>query len=198
MSSIDLCLDGLERRGFNVWPGFVGPELLHAAITQINENEQQGLFKRAQVGQGALRQERDDIRKDKIQWLSEKPEGAAGELMTRLIELKDHLNTRLFLGLWSFEAHYSLYQPGSFYQRHRDVFSTDDTRVVSVVLYLNEPGWKEEDGGKLVLYPANHAPVEVLPEGGTLVVFLSRDLDHEVTEARRLRRSFTGWFKLRA
>jgi SM-20-related protein len=71
--------------------------------------------------------------------------------------------------------------------------------VVSVVLYLNLD-WGEADGGRLRLYleRAGEPPFEdVVPEGGTLAVFLSERFAHEVLPAARERLSLTGWFRRR-
>ena len=99
-------------------------------------------------------------------------------------------------GLAEYEGHYALYPPGASYARHRDRFRDDDTRVLSCVLYLNE-GWRREDGGALRLYVEGGRAIDVRPEGGTLVAFLSGRFDHEVLPARRPRLALTGWFRRR-
>ncbi|MFP5505881.1 MAG: 2OG-Fe(II) oxygenase, partial [Gammaproteobacteria bacterium] len=40
--------------------------------------------------------------------------------------------------------------------------------------------------------------IDVLPQGGTFVCFLSDRFHHEVLPATRERMSVTGWFKVRA
>ena len=47
------------------------------------------------------------------------------------------------------------------------------------------------------LYLADGRELDVLPEAGTLVVFLSADLPHEVLPATRERLSLTGWLRRR-
>ena len=66
-------------------------------------------------------------------------------------------------------------------------------RVVSFILYLNS-GWAAEDGGALRIFEPHErgcgtpesqvAPFmeDVLPEGGTLVLFMSGDVEHLVRE----------------
>ena len=93
------------------------------------------------------------------------------------------------------EAHYAIYPPGTRYGRHRDRFRDDDARVLSCVLYLND-AWTHDDGGALRLYDGDGA-IDVLPEGGRLVAFLSADFEHEVLPARRERLSIAGWFRRR-
>ena len=110
--------------------------------------------------------------------------------------LRGELNRQLFLGLEDFECHFALYEPGAFYQKHVDRFRDDDRRAVSAVLYLNEE-WLAEQGGALRLYPEGVEPRDVLPQLGTLAVFLSANLPHEVLPATRERLSLTGWFRRR-
>ena len=61
--------------------------------------------------------------------------------------------------------------------------------------------WRAEDGGQLRLYLDESRDEEfhdVMPEGGTLVCFLSDGFWHEVLPATRARLSLTGWFRRRA
>ena len=85
-------------------------------------------------------------------------------------------------------------------------------RVVSFVLYLNRD-WQRSNGGALRLFPAHermpehergHSSAEselagftedVAPEGGTLVVFMSGDVEHQVRVTRAQRQCIVGWFK---
>ncbi len=74
-------------------------------------------------------------------------------------------------------------------------------RVVSCILYLNQD-WQPEDGGALKIYAGNELstlplPMQVLPQGGRLVTFISDRFPHEVLPATRDRMSLTGWFRVR-
>jgi SM-20-related protein len=137
------------------------------------------------------------IRGDRIAWLEDSAALPAEQrLRVALEELRLAMNRRLALGLFEFEGHYALYPRGARYARHRDRFRDDDTRVLSCVLYLND-AWSSADGGQLRLHLANTVR-DVMPHGGTLVVFLSEAFDHEVLPASRDRVSLTGWFRRRA
>lgn len=136
-------------------------------------------------------------RGDRILWWREPFTDERAELLQELDGLREGLNRELFLGLQTFEGHFAEYAPGAGYERHRDTFRDDDSRLLSLVAYLND-SWGKEDGGELVLYPHGNAPVVVGPLGGTLVLFLSREMWHEVRPACRSRRSVTGWFRVRA
>lgn len=93
--------------------------------------------------------------------------------------------------------HFALYAPNAFYKRHLDQHKNQDTRVLTVVTYLNE-SWEDSDGGELQIYLEHGQTVKVKPRAGTLVCFLSSEYEHEVLPAKRERASLTGWFRKRA
>jgi SM-20-related protein len=81
-----------------------------------------------------------------------------------------------------------------------DVFRNDDRRELSLICYLNERDWDIRDGGELVLYlpgKTNENVKVIHPMPGQLVLFLSREIEHEVKPALRNRMSLTGWLKTR-
>lgn len=137
------------------------------------------------------------IRRDKTRWLARESVVQAAYLdVMETVRLA--LNRSLFLGLFSYEAHYAVYEPGGFYARHLDAFKGARNRVVSTVFYLNE-NWAREDGGELAIFSHGEAsePVALIaPELGTLAVFLSEDIPHEVRQAQRERYSIAGWFRV--
>lgn len=79
-------------------------------------------------------------------------------------------------------------------------------RVVSFILYLNRD-WDAKNGGALRIFPAHERgdgstasqqtghTVDVLPEGGTLVLLMSGDVEHLVRETRCPRQCLVGWFR---
>jgi SM-20-related protein len=68
--------------------------------------------------------------------------------------------------------------------------------MVSAVIYLTHD-WLPEHGGQLRMFLKDGAQYDVQPTGGSLVVFLSGDMPHEVLPATRDRLSLTGWFRRR-
>src|SRR5690606_40913567 len=84
---------------------------------------------------------------------------------------------------------------GAGYSRHLDRFKDNPLRTVSVVLYLNSQ-WQPGDGGELRLH-LPEGSVDVAPRAGTLAVFMSDSILHEVLPARRQRASLVGWFRRR-
>lgn len=136
-----------------------------------------------------------ETRRDLIYWIGDGVLSDAQKILySKMGNLIRLLNENLYLGIWSHEFHYSIYPEGCFYKKHVDCFKNSSSRVVSVILYLNEI-WEEKNGGELVLHLDREE--KVLPLGGRLVCFLSEDLHHEVLSCAKERRSFTGWLKRR-
>ena len=81
----------------------------------------------------------------------------------------------------------------------RDVEQWRNFRVLTAILYLNAHDWSAEDGGMLRCYAPDAPPsapcsLEVVPKGGTVAVFPSCTVAHEVFPARRPRYAITLWF----
>ena len=67
-------------------------------------------------------------------------------------------------------------------------------RSISLLLYLTPPDWRTEvDGGALRVHRQNAAPLDVEPHAGTLVLFDSASVPHEVLPTRRERTVVVGW-----
>jgi SM-20-related protein len=159
-----------------------------------------GAFRPAGVGRGAAFRIEPESRGDRMLWIdAERPSPAQAFWLARVERLRRTLNSRLFLGLFGFEAHLALYPAGARYATHLDRFADASQRRVSLVLYLNE-AWSPEAGGALRLYldEADRAPWrDVEPRGGTLVAFLSDAIHHAVLPASRERLSVVGWLTRR-
>jgi SM-20-related protein len=194
-AAVSAVVEGLVERGWAVVPDFLPPACVAALAAELDTRLARGEFREAAVGAGANRAVRRDVRSDLIHWVTGDGGEAEVAALAALESLRVELNGALQLGLHELECHYALYPPGAYYARHLDRSPAGVERVVSVVLYLN-PEWGDGDGGELRLYPVDE-PVDVRPEGGTLAVFLSERLEHEVLPARRPRSSLTGWFRRR-
>ena len=186
-------VDRLADSGFCACPEFRPTG--HVAALARDARERLAEFQPA--GTGGRHERQVQVRGDSTLWLD--PPGATEpqqQVLARFEALRLALNRALQLGLLDFECHYALYPPGTFYRRHRDRLAGDARRVVSCVLYLNQ-GWRDHDGGELRLYLPAGTPLDIRPEGGTLVAFLSERFEHEVLSAQRERLSLTGWFRQR-
>ncbi|MFC5694957.1 2OG-Fe(II) oxygenase [Pseudomonas sp. GCM10022186] len=188
-------VDDLASQGWSHQRLALPAELTAALAGECRARAAAGSLAPASVGRGEGQQIREGVRGDSIHWLERGQSATSDAYLDLMDELRQRLNRELFLGLEDFECHFALYPPGAFYQKHLDRFRDDDRRAVSVVAYLNAD-WQPEQGGALRLYP-EQGERDVLPEGGSLVVFLSAELPHEVLPASRERLSLTGWFRRR-
>ena len=103
------------------------------------------------------------------------------------------------------EMLYAYYPSGGFYRRHKDAVSGSASilRCYSLLLYLNQ-SWKKEDGGELRMHfdsggdflatgeEPNYLDVE--PKAGTLVLFRSDKVPHEVLDTYTERLAVAGWY----
>jgi SM-20-related protein len=196
MKNSALLINQLAEHGWAIITDLLAPATIVALTAEANSLWTGAAFKAAGVGRGEAFQVRADIRSDHILWLDEAnltaPQSAYFDAMN---QLQQELNAQLFVGVQSLEAHYAVYPPGAFYQKHLDRFSTADERILSCSLYLN-PDWDESDGGALRLYEGERS-FDVYPHAGTFVLFRSDAIVHEVLPAQRERFSLTGWFKRR-
>ena len=192
--------DELAAKGWAVVDDFVSPEW----AAELREEQQalalRGAFRHAGIGREAAYQLDSAARGDQILWLDQgNALSAQQQYLVRLENLRQAVNRDLFLGLYELETHAAIYPPGSFYRRHVDGFRRGNLRTLTVILYLN-PRWHAEDGGALRLYLDSDPDsefLEVMPESGRLITFLSERFPHEVLATRRHRSSITSWFSRR-
>ncbi|MGI4839779.1 MAG: 2OG-Fe(II) oxygenase [Janthinobacterium lividum] len=189
-------VDDLAERGWSQQNLFLPQGLTLELAAECRKRSRAGELAPAAVGRGVSQEVREGIRGDRIQWIEPGESAPCDAYLHIMDSLREVLNRSLFMGLEEFECHFALYPPGAFYRRHVDRFRDDDSRMVSVVLYLNT-GWVPGDGGELRLYLKGDVAHDVAPIGGSLVVFLSGDMPHEVLPAERDRLSLTGWFRRR-
>ncbi len=171
------------------------PNLLNNSLWRESQITPPLALQQANIGRNADRALNATVRNDKILWIDQQTRtGTAWIAWADTLRLS--LNRSLFLGLHSFESHFALYAPGGFYRRHHDAFHGQSNRLLSVVLYLNQ-NWVAADAGELVLYTGPNSTTELVvkPELGTLVVFLSEDIAHEVLVTSKDRHSIAGWYR---
>lgn len=134
------------------------------------------------------------IRGDMIYWLDRNHEDVYEDAFFDIMDaFVKYLNETCYTGIRSYEFHYTLYEPGSFYKKHVDQFRHNDSRKYSMIMYLNND-WKESDGGMLCIHHANDIQ-NISPNSGKSVFFQSNELAHEVLVTHVPRMSITGWLK---
>lgn len=197
---LDAIADRLASQRWLVIAHWLDPPLQRALLECARERAQAGLLNPARIGRATELRSASEVRGDAIQWLEvDDPADCVGALLQQLDQLRAALNERLYLGLVEIEAHFAHYPPGSRYQRHLDRFRSDDARALSAVIHLGEP-WHGEHGGELRLYlegPDGETSIDLPPEPGQLVLFLSGEIEHEVLPTRRGRYSVACWMRQR-
>lgn len=201
LSLFESIANNLVDKGYSISLDALPKNLASLLLQQVNELADEN-FKRAGIGRAKDHVINDAIRTDEICWITGNTE-ASGAWIKWAGSLQNYLNKHLFLGLFSFESHFSHYGKGDFYKQHKDAFKGEDNRVLSVVVYLNQD-WSPEDGGELIIYPEQDLDsgtiagnkITVIPNAGTIVVFLSEEFPHEVLPALRDRYAIAGWFRL--
>ncbi len=196
LSLLDSVADSLALNSYAIIDNFLSDEEALDCLDVLQENKEEGNFKKAGIGTLGMHQIDKTIRGDEIKWLDNQNLSSASQVyMDQVGAMMRYFNRTLFLSLKDFECHFAHYPSGTFYKRHLDLLKLSDHRKLSFVLYLN-PNWKEGDGGELLLYLQENGEektVTVNPILGRLVVFRSEILEHEVALAHKSRHSITGW-----
>ncbi len=194
---IENILKDIEQQGWSIQENFFQKELTQDLKATVISLREQGVLKQAGIGRKKDFHIEQSIRSDEISWFDEsKLSPSQEEFLSITKQLQDAINERFYLGLFELEVHFALYAPNAFYKRHLDQHKNQDTRVVTIISYLNE-NWRDDDGGELQIYLKNGKTISVQPKEGTLVCFMSAEFEHEVLPAKRERASLTGWFRKR-
>ncbi len=165
-------------------------QLLKSAQNKLTSS----LFRKAHITE---HQKPDElIRNDSIYWLdpgnshmTDSDRQTLQTLETLTLEIKNYFR----ISLTEVECHFSIYPPGHFYQRHRDVTALNNRRVFSFVIYLN-PEWTTDDAGELVAYDGGKTLFKIKPEMGQMILFRS-DIEHEVLPTKKTRYALSGWIR---
>jgi SM-20-related protein len=193
--AIDRIALALAATGRIVLDGCLPPALGAALRERASAIEAEGELKLAGIGRGQAHSLNAAMRSDAIRWLSP-DDPAEAAYLNWMEQLRLGLNQRLYLGLFDYEAHFAVYEPGAYYRKHLDAFQGAGNRVLTTVYYLN-PQWTPEDAGELLIYDSDDRLLEtVKPEFGKLAIFLSATHPHEVAATRRKRYSIAGWFRI--
>ena len=165
-------------------------------LATLEERYVDGRFREARIGQGSNEVLRADIRSDTIEWIEkDDPQISVQTWLKEVDELRCLLNEAFFLSTETYECHFSCYEIGGAYQKHYDRIRGKSTRVLSIILFLNE-NWQDEDDGRLLIYESKDPKklaATIKPELGTLLIFDSDKIPHEVQVTKRRRLSLTGW-----
>ena len=192
-------IEKLGQVGYAVIDHFIDADLTQSLAQQAQSLKQTGTMKKAATG--LKRDTHQEFRGDFIHWIEASEASPEEQFYLALMdEIKAAINQAFFLGLFELESHFAVYPAGAGYQKHLDQFIGTEERKITCILYLNED-WQEADGGQLRMYLSpteTNEFVDIEPQGGRLVMFVSSDFLHEVLPAKRERVSITGWFRTRS
>lgn len=201
-------LQDLNANGYVIIENFLPDDLQESLRRDVRTLRDKGKFKVAKIGQDATNTLNTNIRvaetcflgKDK---LTDTPDASRSKLYDVLDQIRVDLPQPLDASLSEFL--YAYYPSGGFYRRHRDAIpgSASMLRKFSLLMYLNK-NWVEENGGKLRMHmdsggdelPPGEEPnyLDVSPKGGTLVLFNSDQVPHEVLDTESERIAIVGWY----
>lgn len=191
---LELIAEQLDGNGIAVVDSILPKSVLEQLLNEATVLSRQGGFQPANIGRGMAEQRVNEVRGDGIHWLEKETLTTAQQHYFDFLEsLREHLSSYFRIALPWFECHLAAYPEGSFYARHLDQFRDANSRIFSVILYLN-PVWKAEHGGQLRIYDPNGS-YDIQPEMGKFVCFRSDLMEHEVLRTDRTRFSITGWLR---
>ena len=187
--------ESLRDKHYCILPNFMGKdetlELLEASKNAYGK----GRFTKAKIGRGKSHHERKDIRNAELCWIDNWSEVRELELVhTRLTEIQQAINENFFTSIKRFESQLSFYPTGGFYKKHLDQLKSTRNRQLTSILFLNDV----KNGGELIIYEKEDKFLReaiIKPTAGTLVLFFSKTIYHEVLECQQDRYGLTTWFR---
>lgn len=195
MSKIfDTLINSFLEHQIGITENFLGETLALHLKQNLNALYDQKQLLSAGTGNDKVVSHDKLVRSDVIYWLDRKHDDL---YENEFFELMDHfvsyLNRTCYAGITGYEFHYTLYEKGSFYQKHFDQFKNNASRQYSMIMYLNTD-WKKEDGGELCIHQQGKIQ-KISPDNGKSVFFKSDEIEHEVLLTHVPRLSITGWLK---
>lgn len=198
-NTISTIVERIAEQGYAVIENFLSQDQVKALALQAQSLQNAGEMYKATTGVAKV--ENATRRGDFIHWIeASQASTAEAAYLNAMAALQQAINQAFFLGLFELESHFAIYPPGAGYQKHLDQFIGKEERKVSCILYLND-NWHSDHGGQLRMYldkKDDKRFIDITPQAGTLVVFLSSDFLHEVLPANRERMSVSGWFRTRS
>ena len=217
-------LEHLSQHGWVIAPDFVDTSLAADLRSDIGALRADGHFTVAKIGHNGMVQDETtpfrDIRHSETCELTKgvdlPPHKGRQAIFDAMDQLRQDLQgpvvtqgpatqDLLELDTKLAELMYAWYPVGGYYRRHRDAEADTPSawRQYSFLLYLNAD-WKPDHGGALRLHcdsggdelPAGELPnfIDVPPQQGTMVVFRSDLVPHEVLTTHKERSAVVGWF----
>lgn len=191
IKAINSCL---ELGSWYAQENFVRDDICQSIFDEYSYKDKSKSFSAACIGRNSTKVIDSSIRKSSISWVEDTDFQGIREFNLILNEMMLSLNQYFFLSLKHFESQVAYYTKNDFYKTHLDQFSQNARRQVTCILYLNDC----PSGGELILYKKGSKDIIdkiIRPKRGTLVVFFSGHIYHEVRTVETPRLSLTTWFR---
>lgn len=192
---IDKLLLELEKKSWAVIQNVISESEALELIEDIHKCISMGLLENSQIGSGDNKILNEQIRSSQTIWINRWDDSPT---LSKMYHFHKHLMSELKLffrlPLQRFESQFAYYQDGDFYKKHLDQLTKTKHRQFTSILYLNQP----QSGGELVIYSKENKNVieaKISPTPGKFVVFISKDIFHEVLPCQANRYSLTTWYR---
>ena len=188
-------INDLTEKGWCVLEDFFPKELTLEILMDFKDKLEESEFKLSKVGRKLDKTLDLSVRNAQSTWV-ELSQGSVGQKILNEFynSLKEFLNESFFLSLKRFESQYAFYPHGGFYKKHIDQLKNSMHRQVTSIYYLADC----DHGGELVIYNKNDKKkidFTLKPKAGSLVIFFSALIYHEVLKNEDPRYSLTSWFR---
>lgn len=185
----------LENHGYLVIESVLSNEFGQTILDWGQGLLDHGYLKSARIGHSKIANQ--TIRGDWHYWIDSFPEQLS-PLQNLIYSVMGSLKVYFRVSLKCEEQQLTFYPAGTGYQKHWDNSNNSNSRLFTFILYLNS-NWLPTDKGELVLFPDEKNSLLdlkiILPKNGTLVLFKSSTIPHEVNTTNRTRWAISGWFK---
>ncbi|EFJ49684.1 hypothetical protein VOLCADRAFT_104259 [Volvox carteri f. nagariensis] len=199
--------DTLDAYGYAVLDNYISEAAIKGARAELKVMEPHysaGMIWVGKEAEAGAQISVSSVRGDVVLWLDDQALNATAFVKDGMLADVDELvfeglRTRLpyLAGLHRrSDAMMAIYPgKGARFAKHVDNTAMDGRRL-TVLTYLN-PGWQEQQGGALRLFPVREGAegvVDVLPLAGRVALFLSAEVAHEVMPAYAPRHAVTLWY----
>lgn len=192
LRNINSCL---ELGSWYAQENFLSEDVCQNIFNEYSKEDRANTFTAAAIGIRSSQVQDTTIRKSSISWIKDTDNfDGIREYNIILEQMMLSINQYFFLSLKHFESQVAYYTKNDFYKTHLDQFNQNTRRQVTCILYLNDC----PTGGELVLYKKGSKDIVekvILPKRGTLVVFFSGHIYHEVKMVETPRFSLSTWFR---
>lgn len=193
----DLITSSLTKNGYVVISEALAKETIDGLLNFAKRQFEENLFTTTAIGHQDTKHQDRTTRGDLSLWLDDAPPCAEVDtFLEQISAIIEVAKSEWYLPAKRFEGHFAVYPKGSRYTPHLDCHKFTSHRLLSVILYLSSLA--EDQGGELKLHNTlneQNTNLMIRPTAGTMVIFLSDKIVHEVLTTHQERWSLTGWIR---